>query len=461
VVLIAANEAGYANLVRLVSRAYLDTPSGEPVHVTADMLAALAEGIICLTGGPRGPLGSALKEDRRDLAEERLLKLKAMFGDRLYVELERMSGYDRAVEQAMVELAYRHELPLVATNEAFFRKREDYEAHDALIAIAESSVIASDDRRRLSSDNHLKSQAEMAALFSDLPEALDNTVEIARRCSYYPKNRKPILPRFAGADVADPEAAEKAEAEELKLQAREGLARRLEEHGPTPGHTVEEYGERLEFELGIIEKMKFPGYFLIVSDFIKWARPRHSRGAGRGSGPARWSPMRSPYRRRPAALLAAVRALPQPRPRLDARLRHRLLPGPARGGDPLREGQVRPRPGGADHHLRNAPGARCAARCRPRAQMPYGQVVRLCKLVPQNPANRSSWPTPSPTSRASPRRSRRSHRPDPARHGAKLEGLTATPPRMPPASSSRTGRCRSWCRMYRDPRSDCRSRSST
>src|SRR5690606_3376641 len=123
------------------------------------------------------------------------------------------------------------------------------------------------------------------ALFADLPEALDNTVEIARRCSYYPRNRKPILPRFAGADVADPEAAEKAEAEELKRQAREGLRLRLSAHGPTAGHTVEDYEQRLEYELGIIEKMKFPGYFLIVSDFIKWAKAHDIPvGPGRGSG---------------------------------------------------------------------------------------------------------------------------------------------------------------------------------
>ncbi len=109
------------------------------------------------------------------------------------------------VEAKTIDLAYRHELPLVATNEAFFPAREDYEAHDALIAIAEGSVIAADDRRRLAPDNFLKSQEEMSALFADLPEAIDNTVEIARRCSYYPRKRNPILPRFTGGDVADAE----------------------------------------------------------------------------------------------------------------------------------------------------------------------------------------------------------------------------------------------------------------
>src|SRR5690606_35597838 len=117
-------------------------------------------------------------------------------------------------------LAYEHDLPLVATNEAFFPKRDDFEAHDALVAIAEGSVIASDDRRRLTPDNYLKTQAEMAALFADLPEALDNTIEIAQRCSYYPKTRASILPRFTGGDASDAEAALKAEADELKRQAR-------------------------------------------------------------------------------------------------------------------------------------------------------------------------------------------------------------------------------------------------
>ncbi|MGC9587573.1 UNVERIFIED_CONTAM: hypothetical protein PVV62_27345, partial [Salmonella enterica subsp. enterica serovar Rissen] len=156
----------------------------------------------------------------------------------------------RGIEHATVELAYRHELPLVATNEAFFSSREDFEAHDALIAIAEGSVIAADERRRLTPDNYLKSQAEMARLFADLPEAIDNTIEIAQRCSYYPKNRKPILPRFAGADVADAEAAEMAEAEELARQARDGLARRFAERGLCGGFTEEQYRERLEFEIG-------------------------------------------------------------------------------------------------------------------------------------------------------------------------------------------------------------------
>ncbi len=388
-VLIAANETGYANLVRLVSRAYLETPTGELVHLTTDMLAGLSEGLICLSGGPRGPIGSALKEDRRDLAEARLLTLKAMYGDRLYVELERVAGYDRLVEQSTVSLAYSHDLPLVATNEAFFLVREDYEAHDALIAIAEGSVVAADNRRRLSADNFLRGQAEMSRLFSDLPEAIDNTVEIAMRCSYYPKNRSPILPRFTGADATDKDAAEKAEAAELARQAREGLEARLAAHGPTPGYTVEQYRERLEFELGIIERMKFPGYFLIVADFIKWAKLQGIPvGPGRGSGAG--------------SLVAYSTTITDIDPLRFSLLFERFL-NPDRVSMPdfdidfcqdRREEVIRyvQQKYGRDQVGQIITFGTLQARAVLRdvgrvLQMPYGQVDKLSKMVPQNPAN--------------------------------------------------------------------------
>ncbi|RVC94597.1 DNA polymerase III subunit alpha, partial [Mesorhizobium sp. M2A.F.Ca.ET.029.05.1.1] len=389
VVLIAASEAGYANLVRLISKVYLETPPGEPVHLTSAMLEGRSDGLICLTGGPRGPIGSALKADRRDLAEQRLLFLKGLFGDRLYVELERVAGYDRMVEKSTVDLAYTHDLPLVATNEAFFSKREDYEAHDALIAIAEGSVVAADNRRRLSPDNFLRSQAEMARLFSDLPEAIDNTVEIAMRCSYYPKNRSPILPRFTGADAADKDAAEKAEAAELARQAREGLEARLAAHGPTPGYTVEQYRERLEFELGIIEKMKFPGYFLIVADFIKWAKSQGIPvGPGRGSGAG--------------SLVAYSTTITDIDPLRFSLLFERFL-NPDRVSMPdfdidfcqdRREEVIRyvQQKYGRDQVGQIITFGTLQARAVLRdvgrvLQMPYGQVDKLSKMVPQNPAN--------------------------------------------------------------------------
>ncbi len=388
-VLLATDEAGYSNLVRLISRAYLDNAPGDPVHVSLDWIEVLAGGLICLTGGPRGPIGAALKADHAQVAEDRLVALKRIFGDRLYVEIERVGDYDRLVEARTLELAYRHELPIVATNEAFFPAKDDYEAHDALIAIAEGSVIAVDDRRRLSPDNFLRSQAEMAALFADLPEAIDNTVEIARRCSYYPKNRSPILPRFTGGDSDDPEAALNAEAAELARQAREGLDRRLEAHGPTPGYTEEDYRKRLEFEIGIITRMKFPGYFLIVADFIKWAKAHDIPvGPGRGSGAG--------------SLVAYALTITDIDPLRFSLLFERFL-NPDRVSMPdfdidfcqdRREEVIRyvQQKYGRDQVGQIITFGTLQARAVLRdvgrvLQMPYGQVDRLCKMVPQNPAN--------------------------------------------------------------------------
>ncbi len=388
-VLIAATEKGYANLVDLVSAAYLDAPPGAAVQVSIADVEARAEGLICLTGGPRGPIGTALRSDHAELAENRLLALKAIFGDRLYVEMERLAGYDRRIEAATVDLAYRHELPLVATNEAFFPARDGYEAHDALIAIAEGAVIAADERRRLTPDNHLKSQAEMAALFADLPEAIDNTVEIARRCSYYPTKRKPILPRFTKVGTADPEEAEKAEAAELRRFAGEGLAMRFATQGLTPGYTEEDYRKRLEYELGVIERMKFPGYFLIVSDFIKWAKAEGIPvGPGRGSGAG--------------SLVAYALTITDIDPLRFSLLFERFL-NPDRVSMPdfdidfcqdRREEVIRYV---QQRYGRDQVGqiitfgtlqARAVLRDVGRVlQMPYGQVDRLCKMVPANPAN--------------------------------------------------------------------------
>ncbi|MEO3387496.1 DNA polymerase III subunit alpha [Mesorhizobium sp. CAU 1741] len=388
-VLIAATQQGYANLVRLVSRAYLDVPTGFATMVEAAWLAPLAEGIICLTGGENGPVGAAVRSDHRAQAEERLLFLKDVFGDRLYVELQRWHGYDKGVEAAMIDLAYAHDLPLVATNEAFFPTADDYEAHDALLAIAEGSVVAVDDRRRLTPDHHLKSQAEMTALFADLPEAIDSTVEIARRCSYFPQTRDPILPRFTGADAADPVAALQAEADELARQAREGLARRLAAHGPTSGYSEDDYRERLEFEIGIITRMKFPGYFLIVADFIQWAKAQDIPvGPGRGSGAG--------------SLVAYALTITDVDPLRFSLLFERFL-NPDRVSMPdfdidfcqdRREEVIRYVQGkyGRDQVGQIITFGTLQARAVLRdvgrvLQMPYGQVDRLTKMVPANPAN--------------------------------------------------------------------------
>jgi DNA polymerase-3 subunit alpha len=389
VVLIAATETGYANLVRLISRAYLEGPTDQAVHLPAAWLEQHSEGIICLTGGPRGPIGIALAEDHKPLAEQRLLVLKATYGDRLYVELERLDGYDRALETAAIALAYQHELPLVATNEAFFARADDFEAHDALVAIAEGTVIADDNRRRLTPANHLKTQAEMGALFADLPEAIDNTVEIALRCSYYPENRKPILPRFTGGGEEDEQAALASEAAELRRQAAEGLSMRIATVGLTPGYTEQQYRDRLDYELGIIERMKFPGYFLIVADFIKWAKAQGIPvGPGRGSGAG--------------SLVAYALTITDVDPLRFSLLFERFL-NPDRVSMPdfdidfcqdRREEVIRyvQQKYGRDQVAQIITFGTLQARAVLRdvgrvLQMPYGQVDRLTKMVPQNPAN--------------------------------------------------------------------------
>ena len=278
VVLLAQNERGYENLMKLNSCLYLDKAGALP-QVTLEELEARADGIICLTGGPNGPVGMLLQAGQRPAAEALMQRLALAFGNRLYVELQRHPGEngqpeaERLTERGFVEMAYAMDLPLVATNDVYFPDTRMYEAHDALICIAEGAYVDQQDpRRKLTAQHYFKSQSEMVALFADLPEAIENTVEIAQRCAFKAYRRDPILPKFADDEI-----------EELRRQAHAGLKNRLEviPHATT----VEEYTRRLDFELGIIEGMGFPGYFLIVADFIKWAKDEGIPvGPGRGSG---------------------------------------------------------------------------------------------------------------------------------------------------------------------------------
>ena len=279
VVLLAQNQTGWMNLMALSTCLYLREGGALP-HVTVDELCAKAEGLICLTGGATGPLGLLIAQGQMLKAEALADRLAASFGDRLYVELQRHPGEngqlmaaEAASEGGLVDLAYAKGLPLVATNDVYFPKTTMYEAHDALICIAEKAYVdQSQPRRRLTPQHYFKSAEEMAVLFADLPEAIENTVEIARRCAFAVSKHAPILPRFADDEVT-----------ELRRQAHAGLAERLKviPHAVT----VEEYTARLDFELGIIEQMGFPGYFLIVADFIHWAKEQGIPvGPGRGSG---------------------------------------------------------------------------------------------------------------------------------------------------------------------------------
>ncbi|WP_378942180.1 DNA polymerase III subunit alpha [Paracoccus sp. R86501] len=279
VVLLAQNQAGWLNLMSLSSCLYLREGGALP-HVTVEELCDRSEGLICLTGGATGPLGLLIAQGQADKANALADRLAKAFPTRLYVELQRHPGdngqlmlAEAASEAGLIELAYARDLPLVATNDVYFPKSTMYEAHDALICIAEKAYVdQSQPRRRLTPQHHFKTPQEMAVLFADLPEAIENTVEIARRCAFAVARHAPILPKFADDEVT-----------ELRRQAREGLEARLKviPHAVS----VEDYHARLDFELGIIEQMGFPGYFLIVADFIGWAKDQGIPvGPGRGSG---------------------------------------------------------------------------------------------------------------------------------------------------------------------------------
>ncbi len=280
IVLLAQNEAGYRNLMRLVSGLWLDPTDGDEPHIP---FAALkdSDGLIALSGGPAGPIDRALRAGLGDVGESRLKRLMETFGSRLYVEIQR-HGLDaeRAVEAELIALADRLGLPLVATNEPYFAASSDYEAHDALLCVAEGALVSTSARRRLSPEHRFKTRAEMSELFADLPEATEASVEIAMRSAFRPLTRKPILPRFSVAKGAAVD-----EAPELRRQASEGLTARLKAHGLAPGRTPEDYESRLAFELDVIVNMAFAGYFLIVADFIQWAKAQAIPvGPGRGSG---------------------------------------------------------------------------------------------------------------------------------------------------------------------------------
>src|SRR6187401_187639 len=282
VVLLATRPEGYRSLMRLNSRAFLETPANEPPRLKAEWLAGKTAGIIALTGGPGGPLDGALAAGQSHLAISRLDLLLDLFGDRLYVELQRHgTPSERRAEPGLIDLAYAKSVPLVATNEPYFAAAQDYEAHDALTCIAEGRLLAETERRQLTPEHRFKSRAEMVERFADLPEAVASTVEIARRCAFRPRTHQPILPRFSVGD----NGRALDEASELRRRAEAGLESRLASAGVAPGHTVDEYRERLDFELGVIAGMKYPGYFLIVSDFIQWAKKQGIPvGPGRGSG---------------------------------------------------------------------------------------------------------------------------------------------------------------------------------
>ena len=271
-VLLAKDETGYANLCKLVSSAHLDRPVTEDPHVDFTKLAEHGEGLIVLTAGAEGALARLLADGQRTAAEAYLDKLQELFAGRIYVEIiRRHDTVEDASEEGLIELAYARDLPLVATNPASYADPSFHAAHDAMLCIANSAYVESADRITSSPEAWLKDGTAMAELFADLPEALVNTAVIAQRCAVAAPQRRPILPRLS-----------EDEDEQLRRDAHAGLEQRLNGRS---GDDLAEYRERLDYELDTIIGMGFAGYFLIVADFIKWAKANDIPvGPGRGSG---------------------------------------------------------------------------------------------------------------------------------------------------------------------------------
>ena len=376
-VLLVQNEDGYRNLVSLVSKAYLEAGNAEP-HVRFEDVEAHSGGLIALAGGPSGALGRLLADGQVQKASGVLQRLRGAFPDRLYIEVARHGEeIERRIEDDLIELASTYELPLVATNDVYFADEAMYEAHDVLICIAQGTHVADPDRRRLTPEHRFRPAAEMRAVFADLPEALDNTVVIARRCAFMPSPREPILPGF-------PIAQGTTEADVLREAAQAGLEARLKGRNLDP----KPYRDRLEFELDVIVSMGFPGYFLIVADFIQWAKRQGIPvGPGRGSGAGSvvaWSltitdldPLRFGllFERflNPDRVSMPDFDIDFSQDRRDEVIRYvQDKYGAERVAQIITFGTLQ---------------ARAALRDVGRVLgMPYGQVDRICKLVPFNPA---------------------------------------------------------------------------
>lgn len=416
--LLAQNETGYAGLMKLTSAAFLDVEPGLAPHVGLELLRQYSEGLIVLTGGPEGPVNEALVHKQPEQAGQLLASLQEIFDDRLYVELQRHGTEDeQGAEAGLIELAYEMDLPLAATNQAYFEKPDDYEAHDALICIAQGAVVAQSERRRLTEQHGFKSADEMIALFDDIPEAISNTTEIAARCAFRPRVvDRPTLPRFSDGD----------EAAEMRRQAEAGLADRLEMHGCAEGKSVEDYQAQLSHELSIIEDMDFPGYFLIVADFIKWSKEQGIPvGPGRGSGAG--------------SVVAWALTITDLDPLRFGLLFERFL-NPERVSMPdfdidfcqERRDEVFvyvQEKYGLEQVAQIITFGKLQARAVLRdvgrvLQIPYGKVDSLCKMVPNNPAN----PVTLPEAIAGEPRLQEARREDEAvarllEIGVKLEGL--------------------------------------
>ncbi len=361
-VLLVQDSSGWQNLSHLLSAAYMQGDQGN-IYLSFENLEKHGEGLICLC---------------RDL--QAFEALHRVFADRFYIALERHGLPEEGQsEEGLITYAYDHNIPLVATNDCYFKDKEAYEAHDALLCISEGRYVTEEDRRRVTPEHYFKSAKEMVALFSDIPEAIQNTEVIARRCSFLLEPIDPILPAFETSGG-------RSEIEELKAQAEDGLKWRL---SIAKKEGEKQYFDRLAFELGVIESMGYPGYFLIVSDFIKWAKDHNIPvGPGRGSGAGSvvaWSLKITDLDPIELGLLFERFLNPEriSMPDFDIDFCQE------RRDEVIRYVQEKY---GRDRVAQIITFGKLQARAVVRdvgrvLQMPYGQVDRIAKLIPNNPAD--------------------------------------------------------------------------
>lgn len=385
--LFAQDEAGYGNLCHLVSKAHLERPLELEPHVTLADLAGRTDGLIALTGAGEGGLTRLLADGQHAAAAALCDHLQRLFAGRLYIELARHGDpvCERA-EEALIDLAYARDLPLVATNPANFAEPHMHKAHDAMLCIAHSTHIEAEDRPRTNPQAFVKSASMMEELFTDLPEATANTLVIAQRCAFAPPYRKPILPSLAG-DL-------EGEARMLAEDSRAGLEARLSVYGDLTAEERKVYFDRLEYEIDVIAGMGFPGYFLIVADFIKWAKEQGipvgpGRGSGAGSAVA-WALTITDLDPLKLGLLFERFLNPErvSMPDFDIDFCE------TRRGEVIRYVQQKY---GSDHVAQIITFGKLKARavlrdCGRILQMSYGQVDRLCKMVPNHPTD--PWTLP-------------------------------------------------------------------
>ena len=358
--LLAENDTGFSNLVKLTSAGFLEGFSRGKANVDMELLATHAEGVIVLTGCLQSRFCRRLVEERDDDARAHLDDLIQAFGpEQVYFEVQKngIAEQDKANE-GIVRFAHELGRPLVGTADVHYLRREDFDNHAALLCVQTKSTLEAPKLSFDTNEFYIKSSEEMTESFAEWPEAVPTSLEIAERCSLEIELGSLLLPRYPTDDGEEPEAM-------LRRIAAEGLRARYGD--PPPAEAM----ERLEFELGVIEEMGFSSYFLIVWDFVRYAKENGvAVGPGRGSAAGSIvSYVPQDHRPRPARRRPDLRALPQPRPQIDARHRHRLLGPRPRADDPLRRREIRPRIGRPDHHLRQDGAARRDPRRGPRARL--------------------------------------------------------------------------------------------